>query len=223
MGMDNLPRPRGPDIEQADASAWMAFFAKHLAMIAQELGYTDRVTQYQADYAAIAERINQDLWNEEDGFYYDRDQSGQLRIKSYAGLIPLIAGVPDASRTQRVLAHLSNPEEFWSDYGIRSVSKDASIYEPGYSTSGWKNSNWRGPVWLPINYLLVQALSQQDAALAEKLRQNLVLTVEREWQATHHFFEYYHAENGQGLGADHQTGWTALVANLIREQWGSGN
>jgi hypothetical protein len=66
----------------------------------------------------------------------------------------------------------------------------------------------------------VQALREHDAALAEQLRENLVATVEREWQSIHRFYEYYHANNSAGLGADHQTGWTALVANLIEERWG---
>ncbi len=219
MGMDNVPRPSGADVEQADTSGWMAIFAQHLALIARELGFEDKTVLYETDYATIAERINEELWNAEDGFYYDRVRDGQFQLKSYAGLIPFIAGVPDAPRVQRILAHLRNPFEFWSEYGIRSMSKDEDIYEPGYSTSGWKNSNWRGPVWMPINYLLVQTLQKHDPELAEQLRLNLIRTVTREWEADHHFYEYYDAETGEGLGADHQTGWTALVANLIHERW----
>lgn len=220
MGMDNVPRPSGSDVEQADTSAWMALFAQRLSSIAQELDDAAKTAQYQAEFTAIAEQINAELWNEKDGFYYDRNRDSQLQIKSYSGLIPLIAGVADAARAQRILAHLRSPAEFWSDYGIRSLSKNDELYEPGYSLSGWKNSNWRGPIWLPINYLLIQALSKQDAALAEQLRQNVVGIVEREWQTRQHFYEYYDAETGDGIGADHQTGWTALVANLIRERWG---
>jgi len=218
--MDNLPRPNGADIEQADTSGWMAFFAQYLALIARELGLEDKALLYETDYATIAERINEELWNAEDGFYYDRVRDGQFPLKSYAGLIPFIAGVPDVARTQRILAHLRNPFEFWSEHGIRSLSKDEDIYEPGYSTSGWKNSNWRGPVWMPINYLLVQTLQDRDPELAERLRLNLIRTVTREWETKNRFYEYYEAETGEGLGADHQTGWTALVANLIQERWG---
>ncbi|MBC7260524.1 MAG: hypothetical protein H5T63_00810, partial [Chloroflexi bacterium] len=67
MGMDNIPRPNGPDVEQADTSAWMAFFAKHMGLIAQALGYVDRAAQYESDYAALVQHINRELWNEEDG------------------------------------------------------------------------------------------------------------------------------------------------------------
>jgi hypothetical protein len=219
MGMDNLPRPVGADVEQVDTSGWMAFFAQHLALIARELGDEDKAALYEQDCADIAERINEQLWNAEDGFYYDRERDGQYQLKSYAGLIPLIAGVPDDARTQRLLSHLRDPNGFWSEFGIRSMSKSEELYEPGYSTSGWKNSNWRGPVWMPINYLLVQALEDHDPELAEQLRLNLIRTVTRQWETDRHFYEYYDAETGEGLGADHQTGWTALVANLIHERW----
>ena len=111
-------------------------------------------------------------------------------------------------------------DDSWTPYGIRSLSADSAIYEPGYSGSGWKNSNWRGPIWLPINYLLVQRLEETHPALADPLREALIANVEAQWQATGRFWEYYHAETGQGLGADHQTGWTALVANLIYEKYG---
>ena len=53
------------------------------------------------------------------------------------------------------------------------------------------------------------------------LWENLVATVEESWQTTNHFFKYFDAETGEGLGSDHQTGWTALVANLIDERWAS--
>ncbi|MDY7042223.1 MAG: trehalase family glycosidase, partial [Chloroflexota bacterium] len=220
MGLDNIPRPTGDDVEQVDTSGWMALFAQRMATIAVELDNTERAEYYQNHYEQICAQMNAQLWNEEDGFYYDRDSGGHLREKSYVGLIPFISGAADAAQVERILTRLRNPEEFWSDYGIRSLSADSELYEPGYSKSGWKNSNWRGPVWLPINYLLVQAVAEHDPALAEELRGNLIAAVETEWQRTGHFFEYYHAETGEGLGADHQTGWTALVANLIHEKWG---
>jgi hypothetical protein len=68
-------------------------------------------------------------------------------------------------------------------------------YEPAESTSGMfgGNSNWRGPVWFPINMLLLRSLLQH-----------------------YRYYEYFHGDNGAGLGASHQTGWTGLVARLIQ-------
>lgn len=219
MGMDNIPRPSPPDEEQADLSGWVAFFARDMARIADEIGLSDQAEFYDAEYDLIAEAIEHQLWDEETGFYYDRNANGALLEKSYAGLVPFIAGVPSAERSERIVDHLTNPEEFWTPYGVRSLSADSEIYEPGHSESGWKNSNWRGPVWMPLNYLLVQRLKGSHPGVADQLRQNLIANVEAQWQATDRFWEYYHAETGEGLGADHQAGWTALVANLIAERW----
>jgi hypothetical protein len=219
MGMDNIPRPGPPDEEEADLSGWVALFARDMARIADEIGRPERAGFYRAEVDQITARINAELWDPETGFYYDRNASGLLLEKSYAGLIPFIAGAPDAAQTERIVAHLTNPAEFWTPYGVRSLSADSAIYEPGYSESGWKNSNWRGPVWLPVNYLLVQRLEETHPEIADQLRANLIANVEAQWQATGHFWEYYHAETGAGLGADHQTGWTALVANLIHEKY----
>ena len=221
MGMDNIPRPGFPDEEEADLSGWVAFFAQDMARIADALDKPDRGDFYRQEYEQIVDQINAQLWDEETGFYYDRNTRGFLLEKSYAGLIPFIAGAPDARQTEEIIAHLTNPDEFWSDYGIRSLSADSALYEPGYSQSGWKNSNWRGPVWLPVNYLLVQRLETTHPDLADQLRKALIHNVEMQWKTTGRFWEYYDAETGQGLGADHQTGWTALVANLIVEKYKS--
>ena len=221
MGMDNIPRGDSGS-PQADASAWMALFARDMAELADILGRPDRAQFYRAQRDAIAQAINETLWDAETDFYYDCANpvcSDLIRVKSLAGLIPLIAGVAPPDRLEEVMAHLTSEGEFWSRHGVRSIAADESIYEPGYSTSGWKNSNWSGPIWMPINYLLVQALTGIDTGAADELRANLIRTVEDQWQADGRFYEYYNAETGAGLGADHQTGWTALVANLIYEKY----
>jgi hypothetical protein len=221
MGMDNIPRPGPPDEEQADLSGWVAFFARDMARIASAIDLADRADFYRAEHDLIVQQINRQLWDDETGFYYDRNADGFLREKSYAGLVPFIAGVSDEAQTERIIGHLTNAGEFWTPYGIRSLSADSDIYEPGLSSSGWKNSNWRGPIWMPLNYLLVKRLEETHPEVGYQLRENLIANVEAQWRATGRFWEYYHAETGEGLGADHQTGWTALVANLVHEGWGA--
>ncbi len=135
-------------------------------------------------------------------------------------------------------------------------------YEPGESRSGLfgGNSNWRGPVWFPVNYLIVEALQQfhhyygddfkvecptgsgQELTLsqiADNLSQRLIRLFLRDeggrrpvfggqpifqhdphWRDYLLFYEYFHGDNGAGLGASHQTGWTGLVAKLIQQQGG---
>jgi len=116
-----------------------------------------------------------------------------------------------------VLAALRDEAQFLSPAGIRSLSADSPLYLPATAGAGI-NSNWRGPVWLPINYLLVRALDEIDPAFADDLRNRLVSAVERDWQATDRFHEYFDGDTGTGLGADSQS-WTMVVANLIAERW----
>jgi hypothetical protein len=179
----------------------------------------------------------------------------------------------DHTMLPRIVERLLDREQFLSDYGIRSVSRihaehrelgtlpgigQALIeYVPGESNSGLfgGNSNWRGPIWMPVNYTLVQALERfhrflgddytvpvpcldgarltlKDIAtlIAERLvslyrtsddgRRPVYRTQPRfdedpHWRDLLLFYEYFHAETGQGLGAAHQTGWTGLIANLV--------
>lgn len=176
-----------------------------------------------------------------------------------------------------LLERLLSEEEFLSDHGIRGVSRlhrhkhtlgelpgvgEALItYEPGESQSPLfgGNSNWRGPIWMPINYSILQALTKFHRYLGpnftvtypgpEKERLNLQEVTNRiaeklinifrrdrqgrvpglpaatpfqdnpQWRDLRLFHEYFHGETGLGLGASHQTGWTGLVANLIKRRY----
>jgi glycogen debranching enzyme len=218
LGMDNLPRG-GADVAQADASAWMAFFARDMARIASELRDPAGSERYWVDRGTIQEAINSVLWDEATGFYYDLNSDGSfIAHKSYSGLVPLIAGVVPPERVPRILSSLRDPKEFLSPAGIRSLSASSSLYVPGTAGHG-VNSNWLGPVWVPMNYLLVESLTDVDPSLAEDIRDRLLNYVEADWRLTGRLHEYFDGDTGKGLGADEQAGWTALVANLIREAW----
>ncbi len=185
-----------------------------------------------------------------------------------------LLALPAKARLERVVRRLLDESEFLSPQGIRSLSaahgrepfvfhaggEEHSIsYSPGDSPSGMfgGNSNWRGPVWFPINYLLIEALekyghfygrdlmvecpsgSGQMMTLGEVacfLSRRLVSLFERDetgrrpcfgpekrhindphWKDLILFHEFFHGDNGRGLGASHQTGWTALVTRCIED------
>ena len=169
-----------------------------------------------------------------------------------------LLAIPVRARLERVLRYLFDEKEFLSPYGVRSMSRfhaehpyvldSAEVrYEPGESTSGLfgGNSNWRGPIWMPVNYLLVEALERYHHFYGDTFTVE-VPTGSGRWmnleQAAHEigrrlvslflgdrpamagsrfpellFHEYFHGDTGRGLGASHQTGWTALVARLIED------
>jgi hypothetical protein len=156
-------------------------------------------------------------------------------------------------RLTRVLEAVFDEDEFLSPHGLRSLSRrhrDQPFvlqlggmeyrvdYEPGESRSGLfgGNSNWRGPVWMPLNVLVLEALRLYERYLGSEfvveipsrsgqlvplqsatheLARRLIGLFEPDEQGGVLFYEYYHGDTGAGLGADHQTGWTAMVASLI--------
>jgi len=184
------------------------------------------------------------------------------------GLISLV----EKSRFQRIVARMLDETEFLSPYGLRSLSRyhqehplvldfDGRTcrldYEPGESRSGLfgGNSNWRGPVWFPLNFLAIESLRhlhnffgddltvelptgsgkkvnlhQVAAELERRLLSLFLLDAngrrpahganprfqnDPTWRDSLFFYEYFHGETGKGLGASHQTGWTALAGALV--------
>lgn len=181
--------------------------------------------------------------------------------------------VMDERKLRRVLARMLDPNEFLSDFGLRSVSRYhlehpyafsigqeqyTAKYLPAESDSGLfgGNSNWRGPVWMPMNALIIRALLQMYSyygddfkvecptgsgnqltlyEVAQEIKNRLAkiflpdkngdLPVfggakkfrdDPHWRNHLLFYEYFHGDNGAGLGASHQTGWTGLIAGLIK-------
>lgn len=174
----------------------------------------------------------------------------------------------------KILQKMLDETEFFGDYGIRAVSKYHQShpyifdvdgmqfrvdYEPAESSSGLfgGNSNWRGPVWFPVNFLLIESLQkfysylgdefkiecptgsghwmnlwEVAAELSQRLTQiflrdslgkrpvygaTQIFQTDSNWRDFILFYEYFHGDNGAGIGASHQTGWTGLVAQLIQQ------
>ena len=247
LGLDNISvfdrssaLPTGGHLEQADGTAWMAFFSQRMFQIAIELALHDPIYEDLAIkffehtmwIAGAMDRIGDhqdELWDEEDGFFYDvlrlpNGNSTRLKVRSLVGLLSLMAvavfpreafeklprlkeraqlfimrhpeltqnthlpikpgernrlmlSILNEDKLRRVLSRMLDESEFLSDYGIRSLSRhhlenpyyyhhegqEFKVgYVPGDSTSGMfgGNSNWRGPIWMPVNLLLIRSLLQ---------------------------------------------------------------
>jgi hypothetical protein len=183
-----------------------------------------------------------------------------------------LLAIPSRAQLARVLARVFDEHEFLSPHGIRSLSRvhaehpfvltsdgttHAISYEPGESSTGvfGGNSNWRGPIWFPINYLMIEALREYHQFYGDDFkvsvpsvrpegltllecshelarRQALLFlkdangrrpchgeeqryTIDPAWNDLVLFHEYFHGDSGRGLGASHQTGWTALVSEYL--------
>ena len=344
LGLDNIgvfdrsaPLPTGGHLDQADGTAWMAFYCLCMLEIAIVL------TEYDSMYEEIAFRflehfiwityamdrigVNHDeMWDSEDGFFYDllhlpNGDAIRLKIRSMVGLLPLcaatifepgavaehsrmrellelfrkrhpevlkqiavadgsfegyggrrLASVCSKQKLQSILHYLLDENEFFSPYGIRSLSRyhlDHPFvfhlegheyrvqYLPAESNTGMfgGNSNWRGPIWMPVNGLIIRGLlnmypfygddfkvecptgsgkymtlfevAKEIQSRLEKIflrdanGRRAVYGGSKKFQDDPHwrdyilFYEYFHGDNGAGLGASHQTGWTGLIARGI--------
>jgi hypothetical protein len=185
-----------------------------------------------------------------------------------------LLSIVDGDQLRRVLRFMLDENEFLSPYGIRALSrfyKDhpyvlpvngsryTVAYEPAESTTGLfgGNSNWRGPIWFPINFLLIESLQKLHHYLGEEYkvecptRSGVYMTLwdvaaelsrrlthiflrndagarpvhgddaryqsDPNWRDLVLFYEYFHGDNGSGIGASHQTGWTGVVAKLMQQ------
>jgi Glycosyl hydrolase family 63 C-terminal domain len=183
-----------------------------------------------------------------------------------------LASILDETKLRRVLSKMLDEDEFFSDYGIRSLSRHHAdhpyvvhaggqeyrvSYVPAESDSGMfgGNSNWRGPIWMPVNALIIRALLQYHLyygdeftvecptgsgrrmtlyQVAEEISRRMASIFLKDkdgrrpvfggtrkfqddpyWRDCLQFFEYFHGDNGAGLGANHQTGWTGVIARTM--------
>jgi hypothetical protein len=338
LGLDNITvfdrseeACDGARLEQSDGTGWMGMFCLNLMRIALELArenpvYEALATKFFQHYVYVAVAMKRmgsrawELWDEEDGFFYDvlaypDGRFSKLKLRSLVGLIPLFAverleedwiapftefranfewftthrrdltehvvhpvelngkkshilTIIDRDQFERMGARLIDPDEFLSDFGIRSLSKhhlahpfvldgQTVAYEPAESSGRLKggNSNWRGPVWFPMCFLFIESFRKLAKAvgddqgpslpggdvvpfpkLSRTIADRLISIFTRgadgrrpvyggtskfqndpHWRDLILFYEYFHGDNGAGLGASHQTGWTSLVASLIDE------
>jgi hypothetical protein len=345
LGLDNIgvfdrsaPLPTGGHLDQADGTAWMAFYCLCMFQIALNLTeydeiYEDIAYRFLEHWAWITyamDRIGEhhdEMWDETDGFFYDllhfpNGDTTRLKIRSMVGLLPLcVATVFEAGtlkthprmqelleifmkrhpevfeklsaaadpkvggylgrrlcaiavkdKLRRILGYLLDENEFFSPYGIRSLSKyhkdhpfvfylagqEYKVeYLPAESNTGMfgGNSNWRGPIWVPVNGLIIRGLMQMYPfygpdfkvecptgsgnymnlfEVAKEIGNRLgkiflrdehgkrpVYGGTKKFQEDPHwrdyilFYEYFHGDNGAGLGASHQTGWTGLIARSL--------
>lgn len=343
LGLDNIgvfdrssPLPTGGYLEQADGTAWMAFFSLQMLRISVELTldnpiYQTYVYKFFAHTMWIAgamDRIGEnsdELWDEEDGFFYDLiylpdGTTTRLKVRSMVGLLPLMAvcafpqelldkfpalakrlkkfldrhprltanlhfpalpgknnrrmiSVVNERKLRLILTRMLDEKEFLGPYGIRSLSlyhqdhpyvfhwggQEFRVdYLPGESNNGMfgGNSNWRGPVWMPVNFLLIYSLMNYYSYfgdkftiecptgsgnfmtlleiagfIAERLGRIFLKNEEGRrpvyggtekfqkdphWRDLILFYEYFHGDNGAGLGASHQTGWTGCIAQMLQ-------
>ncbi|KAJ2646755.1 Processing alpha glucosidase I [Coemansia sp. RSA 1250] len=208
-GIDDYPRARPPSVRElhVDLLAWVTYMltvhAELSAYIGKELNQTKDQTL--EEHLQLLDELH---WNQEKNMYCDRtvrirddfdeleDDEGEAEEavyvchKGYISLFPMLLGLlpPDSEKLGYILDMIEDPDELWTEYGIRSLSKSDEFYGKG-------EDYWRGPIWLNINYLVLSSLHknyisstgphrEQANRIYSKLRSNLIHNVLTQFQET---------------------------------------
>ncbi|MBN1139985.1 MAG: hypothetical protein JXM73_25675 [Anaerolineae bacterium] len=201
-GLDDSPLwDYGLPVESPDLNTYLCVQMGSLAMMAEALGMEAEGAMWRRRASAIVRRMIEDFWDEEAGMFRALHDNQPIPVVTPFNLYPLWTGqLPDSIR-DRLLAHLTDPDQFWGECAIPSVARNDPHFSP--------EKMWRGPVWVNVNYVFIEALRQVgEFALAGALLDitlNLVM-------GQPGIYEYYHAETGEPPPTAAEVfGWTAAV------------
>lgn len=211
-GMDNQVLRAGPlDAQIAEGVDLNCYLYRELLameIIADKLGEADDARAFRRRAEELRSCINAILWDEQDGFYYDRNEKTgeRIRYKSASSLTPLWAGVASEEQAKILIErHLLNPEEFWLEYPLASWAKNEEGY---YQQRKSGECTWMGACWIPINYMAMHGLVRYGYKMeAEQLALKTFEMVDQEEEVR----EFYNAETGIGQGLNPFWGWSTLA------------
>jgi hypothetical protein len=223
-GMDNLPRVQRDHhlnfdhghMTWVDATLQALLSAKVLLKMATLLGREAEVSDMGRELERLTFHVNQQLWNEETSFYFDRLVDGGLSsVKHIGAYWALLAGCVPADRLPRFMAHLENPAEFNRAHRIPALSAD----DPAFNGTG---GYWCGGIWAPTNYMVLKGLDENGEgelahAIAKNHLENVVQVFESDdtpWLGADQFRQYFHLTDLQY--DDHHTLWENYAPDVIR-------
>ena len=220
-GQDDLPNWEEASFNESsgtlamnclDLNCLYALDAYCLSEIANILNLHDDYNLYLQEYEQMKALINEKLWNEREGFYFDRKWDGAFSPrKAASNFYPLVARIADTRRASLLVRHLLNPKEFWGEYILPSISRDDPLFK--------EQQYWRGTIWPPTNYLVYQGLKACgfDAVATEFAQKSLSLFL-RSWENFQLCPENFDSRTGEAGGQRYQS-WGPLFALIAVEEY----
>ena len=205
------------EIEGVDLACFLIRDLRAMAVIATQLNRKADAAAYSHHADKLIGLINSTFWDEKEGMYFDRNEKTGKRVyvKSVTNFLPLFAGAATPARAKRMVHdHLLNPAEFWTPYPIASYAKTEPDY---YQAPTGKECNWRGPSWVPMNYMVFQGLRHYGfhTEARELATRNISMAILKNPVLR----EYYNAETGEGFGQTRFWGFTALYYGMLLESY----
>lgn len=232
-GIDDYPRALPLDEAElnVDLLCWMGVMTRSIKMIAEMLELEDDISHFSKIENDIVANIENLHWSEKEKSYCDvsvddDDDNVFVCHKGYITLFPFLTKmIPEDSvdKIEHVVDQITNPDELWSEFGIRSLSKSDKFYRTS-------ENYWRSPIWINMNYLVLdnlryyheasgphassQLLEKIEKAYAE-LRRNLIQNVFKQWQETGFVWESYDDQTGENKGAKNFLGWSSTILLMM--------
>ena len=248
-GLDDYPRPQPPHPGElhTDLISWVGLMTRSLQNLATFLDLSDDADQFSQNLKAITRNIDDLHWSSSantfcDATIDDYEEHTHVCHKGYISIFPFMTGLlaPDSPHLGPILDLIADPEELWSEYGVRSLSQKDPFY-------GTDENYWRSPIWINMNYLIVKNLyvssshpllpdlhpfihpltppqntaaaggpqASKAAKIYRDLRKNIVNTIYNSWAETGFAWEQYNPETGAGQRTQHFTGWTSCVVGIM--------
>ena len=226
-GLDDYPRAQPPHLKElhVDALCWVGLMDSVLMKLSIFLSEKKDHKAFSKHKSNVIRSFDGIHWSDLDQTYCDTtvvngDQVEKVCHKGYISLFPFLTGLMNSSHPHigAMLDLIRDPEELWSPYGLRSLSRKDKYY-------GTDENYWRSPIWININYMALEnllGLAQQPGPYQQKargiyteLRLNLVSTVFNSWKTTGFAWEQYNSETGRGQRTQHFTGWTSLIVRIM--------
>jgi putative isomerase len=201
-GLDDSPLwDFGMPVESPDINTYLALQMESFSRIADILGQTAESAMWQRRRAAMVRRMVKDMWDEEAGVFRALVDENPLPVLTPFNLYPMWTGLLPQEMNDRLVGHLTNPDEFGGPYPIPTVARN----DPRYDSE----TMWRGPVWANINYFFIEALRK----IGERDLADFLLVQTLDMIAEHQdIYEYYSADNGAPPPKSANIfGWTAAV------------
>lgn len=187
-GMDNSPRfDDVVNLQAIDFACFMANDLRYMSLIAKELG--EDCKYFDEMFETVKTAVNNKLWDETDGFYYDYDLDRERihKVKAVSSFLPLFAGICTEERAERLVSKLTDKNEFGTDFAIPSIAVCDDTFG---------SDMWRGPVWINFNYMISKGLDEYGyTALANTVREKTLAVVNEWYEKTGCVFEFYDCEN----------------------------
>ncbi len=201
-GLDDSPLwDDGMPVESPDLNTYLCLQQEALGKIAQVLGLSAEAETWARRADQHAQKMIEYRWDDDAGLFWAVQNGQRVNVRTPFNLFPLITGRMPSNIAERLVAHMTNKNEFWTKYPLPTVALDDPKFEP--------LEMWRGPTWINVNYLMIEGLQRSGYSdLAQELRSRTLDLIEREDD----IYEYYHPETGERPPKAASTfGWSSAI------------